>query len=76
MRMIADRDNNRVIVVNPSKRILWRFPAPGALRPGHPFAGPDDAFISADHRDIVTNEEFSDAIAVLSLTRRPRIVWE
>lgn len=74
--MIADRDNNRIIVVSPSKRIVWRFPAPGALRPGQQFSGPDDAFVSADHRDIITNEEFSDAIAVLSLTRRPRIVWE
>ena len=39
--------------------------------------GPDDAFVSADHRDIIiTNEEFPDTIAVLSLTRRPRILRE
>ncbi len=74
--MIADRDNNRIIIVNPSKRIVWRFPAPGALRPGQQFAGPDDAFVSADHHYIITNEEFSDAIAQLSLTRRPHIVWQ
>ncbi len=73
--MIADRDNNRIIIVNPSKRIVWRFPARGALRPGQVFAGPDDAFVSADHRYIVTNEEFSDTIAVLTLTRKPRIFW-
>ena len=74
--MIADRDNNRIIIVNPDKHIVWRFPTPGALAPGQVFAGPDDAFLSADHRDIITNEEFSDTIAVLSLTRDPRIVWE
>ena len=27
--MIADRDNNRIIVVNPAKRIVWRFPRQG-----------------------------------------------
>ena len=27
--MIADRDNNRIIVVSPGKRIVWRFPRLG-----------------------------------------------
>jgi hypothetical protein len=74
--MIADRDNNRLLIVNPSHRIVWRFPAPGEPLSGQQFAGPDDAFVSADHRSIITNEEFSDTIAVVSLSRRPRIVWE
>jgi hypothetical protein len=74
--MIADRDNNRIIIVNPAKQIMWRFPSPGALRPGQQFAGPDDAFLSADRRSIITNEEFSDTVAVLSLTRHPRLEWE
>jgi hypothetical protein len=74
--MIADRDNNRIIIVNPAKQIVWRFPTPGALRPGQVFAGPDDAFLSANRRDIITNEEFSDTVAVLTLTRHPHIVWQ
>ncbi len=73
--MIADRDNNRIIIVSPAKRIVWKFPQPGDLRPGQSFAGPDDAFLSADRRHIITNEEFSDTLAVVSLSRRPRIVW-
>jgi hypothetical protein len=72
--LIADRDNNRIIVVNPSKQIVWRFPRPGV--PAAAFAGPDDAFLSANHLDIITNEEFSDTVAVLTLSRRPRIVWQ
>jgi hypothetical protein len=32
--MIADRDNNRVIVVSPAERIVWRFPASGQFRDG------------------------------------------
>ena len=43
---------------------------------GAPFAGPDDAFVSANHRDIITNEEFSDTIAVISLAAHPRVVWQ
>lgn len=74
--MIADRDNNRLIIVNPSHQIVWRFPAPGELRPGQDFEGPDDAFVSADHRSIITNEELSDTIAVVSLSRSPRIAWQ
>ena len=74
--MIADRDNNRIIIVNPSRRIALRFPQPGALGPGQQFAGPDDAFITTDGRFITTNEEFSDTIAVLSLQRHPKIVWQ
>jgi hypothetical protein len=74
--MIADRDNNRIIIVNPSKRIVWRFPRPGALARGQQFAGPDDAFITPDGRNITTNEEFSDTVAILSLARKPRIVWQ
>jgi hypothetical protein len=74
--MIADRDNNRIIIVNPSKQIVWRFPAPGTLRPGQRFAGPDDAFVSTDHHSIITNEEFSDTIALVSLSSHPHILWE
>ncbi len=74
--LIADRDNNRLIVVSPSKRIVWRFPSPGDLRPGQAFAGPDDAFLTPTGRGIITNEEFSDALAVIRLGRRPQIGFE
>jgi DNA-binding beta-propeller fold protein YncE len=69
--MIADRDNNRIIIVNPAKRIVWRFPRDG----GAGLAGPDDAFISPDGRDISVNQEFNETIALISLTRHPRVVW-
>jgi len=73
--MIADRDNNRIIIVNPAKQIVWRFPTPGGSS-ARTFAGPDDAFVSANHRYIVTNEEFSDTVALLRLDRRPKLAWQ
>lgn len=73
--LIADRDNNRIIAVSPQKKIVWRFPSRGDLRPGQSFAGPDDAFLTPSGRGVITNEEFSDAIALIRLGRRPRIVF-
>ncbi len=68
--MIADRDNNRIIIVSPAKRIVWRFPAGGSG-----FAGPDDAFVSPDGRYISVNQEFNETIDLVSLSRHPRLVW-
>lgn len=69
--MIADRDNNRIIIVTPAKRIVWTFPPDG----GSELAGPDDAFVSPDGEYISVNQEFNETIALISLTRHPRIVW-
>ena len=74
--LIADRDNNRIIVVTPDHRIVWSFPGTNGLAPGQHFAGPDDAFLSPDGRSLITNEEFSDAIAQVALGPRPHIVWQ
>lgn len=72
--MIADRDNNRIIIVSPAKRIVWRFPgARGG--PRGLLSEPDDAFVSADGRYISTNQEFNETIKVIALNRHPRIVW-
>jgi DNA-binding beta-propeller fold protein YncE len=72
--MIADRDNNRVIVVSPARQIVWRFPPTGSSVAS--FSQPDDAFVSADGSDISTNQEFAETITVITLTRQPRIVWQ
>ena len=63
--LIADRNNNRVLLVSPGKRIVWQY---DALR------GPDDAFFTPDFRSIITNEEFNDTVTQVSLRGR-RAVW-
>jgi hypothetical protein len=73
--LIADRDNNRIILVDPqTKRIVWRFPRPGDVRAGQSFRDPDDAFFAPGYRAITTNEEFNQSIAEIDL-RSHRIVW-
>jgi hypothetical protein len=72
--LIADRNNDRLLIVSPSKRIVWRFPQPGDLRRGQSFHDPDDAFFTPGYRGISTNEEFNQQIAEISLRSR-RIIW-
>ena len=63
--LIADRNNNRVLLVSPSKRVVWE---DTRLR------GPDDAFFTPGWRSIITNEEFNDTLRQVSL-RTSRVVW-
>jgi hypothetical protein len=63
--LIADRDNNRALLVSPSKRIVWRDTA---------LHGPDDAFFTPGYRTVITNEEFHDTIVEVSLRGKQR-VW-
>ncbi len=70
--MVADRENNRLIILSPAKRIVWRFPPPGSHLS---LPGPDDAFVSADGRDISVNEELNDTIKLISLRRHPAVLW-
>ncbi|HLB19830.1 MAG TPA: hypothetical protein VK613_11945, partial [Gaiellaceae bacterium] len=41
--LIADRGNNRMLLVDSKKRIFWRYPKPG-IRPSMPFRFGDDTF--------------------------------
>jgi hypothetical protein len=73
--MIADRDNNRLIIVNPAKQIVWRFPPGRGSGPPSILSEPDDAFVSANGRYISTNQEFNETIKLITLSTHPRIVW-
>src|SRR5690349_14036288 len=42
--LVADRNNNRLLILSPAKKIVWRFPRPGDVRAGQSFHDPDDAF--------------------------------
>jgi DNA-binding beta-propeller fold protein YncE len=72
--LIADDDNNRLLEVDPTGRVLWRFPAPGDLSRGQTFKRPDDAFFSPDGRQLIVTQEDDFVITVINLARR-RIVY-
>src|SRR5438105_10195039 len=51
--LIADRGNNRILLVDGKKRILWRYPRPGH-RPVFPFRFDDDAFFGPTLHSIIS----------------------
>jgi len=72
--LIADRNNDRLLIVSPSGRVVWRFPRPGDVRPGQSFHDPDDAFFTPGYRAISINEEFNETASLVAV-RAHRIVW-
>ena len=64
--MIADRGNNRIIVVNNRKEILWRFPSKEHPAPPGGFYFPDDAFFTHGGQGIISNEEQNERIVQLA----------
>jgi hypothetical protein len=72
--LIADRSNNRLLIVNPRGQIVWQFPSPGDLRGGQSFRVPDDAFFSPDGKQIIATQEDDSVISVIDIASR-RIVY-
>jgi outer membrane protein assembly factor BamB len=64
--MIADRGNDRLLVVNAKKEILWRFPSKRHPAPPGGFYFPDDAFFIHGGTGIISNEEQNERIVQLS----------
>jgi len=71
--IVADEDNNRLVIVDPQGRTLWEFPRPGDLRPGQTFVRPDDVFFTPDGRQIVATQEEDQVVSVIDIATR-RIV--
>ncbi len=73
--LIADRGNDRLLIVTPQHRVVWSM----TVDPGGPLGstswGPDDAFFTPDGRQIVVNEENADTVDVIDIATR-RIVWQ
>jgi outer membrane protein assembly factor BamB len=72
--MIADRGNNRLIVVNARKRVLWTFPSRAHPAPPGGFYFPDDAFFIHGGTGIISNEEQNERIVQLSFPAG-RLLW-
>jgi hypothetical protein len=71
--LIADRGNNRVLLVDSRKRVLWRYPKPGAL-PAMPFHFDDDVFFGPRFDRIISNQEDQHTIQIVSFPGG-RLLW-
>ena len=63
--MIADRNNNRIILVSPAKKVVWSI---------NGLHDPDDAFFGPGYKSISTNEEYNQTMALIGI-RSHRIEW-
>ena len=72
--LIADKENNRLLVVDPEGRVRWQFPGPKSLAPGQTFLIPDDAFFSPNGKQIIATEEDDFVVSVIDVASW-RIVW-
>ncbi|HSR95074.1 MAG TPA: PQQ-binding-like beta-propeller repeat protein [Solirubrobacterales bacterium] len=72
--LIADRGNNRLIVVNARKQVLWRFPSRVHPAPPGGFYFPDDAFFTHGGAGIVSNEEQNERIVQLAFPSG-KLLW-
>jgi hypothetical protein len=64
--LIADRGNDRLLLVNSNKQILWSFPSATHPAPPQGFYFPDDAFFARHGTAIITNQEDQDTILELA----------
>jgi len=64
--LIADRGNNRLLLVDTNKNVSWTFPSPAAPAPPQGFYFPDDAFFVKHGTAIITNQEEQDTIIELA----------
>lgn len=72
--LIDDRNNSRLLLVDPKGRVLWQFPGKNSLAPGQVFKIPDDAFFGPHGQHIIATEEDNFAITKISL-KTGKIVW-
>jgi hypothetical protein len=71
--LIADRGNNRALLVDSKKRILWRYPTPG-VRPPMPFRFDDDTFFGPRSDRIISNQEDQHTIQIISFPAG-KLLW-
>jgi len=72
--VVADRGNNRLVIVSPQGSVLWEFPRAGDLAAGQTFKVPDDAFFTEDGRQIIATQEDDFVISVIDIASH-RIVY-
>ncbi len=69
--LIADRGNNRLLIVSPEKRILWTYSFTG-FRAG---SGADDAFFADEGKSIIASDEHQQLVQVIDIASKT-VTWQ
>jgi hypothetical protein len=70
--LIADRGNNRMLLVDAARRVFWRYPASTQL--AMPFRFDDDTFFGPSFDRIISNQEDQHTIQIVSFPGG-RVLW-
>jgi hypothetical protein len=68
--LIADRGNNRLLLVSPDKQILWEYDFPHLPRN----AGADDSFFADNGKSIVVNLEHWQVVQIIDIATK-QVTW-
>ena len=72
--LIADRGNNRLLLMDAAMHVVWRYPSPGLPRDPLRFYFPDDAFFAGHGTAIISNQEQNETIIKLAYPSG-KIIW-
>ena len=65
--LIADRGNNRILIVNPSHQLVFRYPSRADLAAGRHLFYNDDTFVEPGGGALIANEEDNHAIVEVGI---------
>ncbi len=68
--LIADRGNNRILVVNPRHEIVFKYPTAADLAAGRRLYYNDDTFVEPGGHALIANEEDNNDIVQVNLADR------
>ena len=69
--IVADEDNNRLVIIGPQGRTLMGVPRPGDLVPGQSFIRPSDVFFTPDGNRNVANQEEDQVVSIIDIGHLP-----
>jgi hypothetical protein len=73
--LIADRGNDRLLVIDNTNTLLWTYPSVYAAPPPGGFYFPDDAFFIKKGTEIISNQENNETIVILAFPSG-RVLWQ
>jgi outer membrane protein assembly factor BamB len=72
--LIADRGNNRLLLLNTSGQVVWRFPSAASGPDPHGFFFPDDAFFVRHGTAIISNQEENETVQEIAYPSG-KVLW-
>ena len=73
--LIADRGNDRLLLLDDRNQIVWGYPSAYAAAPPGGFYFPDDAFFAKHGTEIISNQEENETIVIIGFPSG-QLLWQ